>query len=326
MNIQNSYFAYGLIIHSELPLPELSTIDEECGFFTPESQVCIHFGPKPRIPTVNDELDRWIHVTPNETILYWRDIGTFLVRNGCEVIVSPAPQAAPHLLRLFILGTTLAMLLHQREQLTVLHASVVSIAGKAVAFAGASGAGKSTVAALLHARGHCLLADDILAICTGNGIPMVLPGYPHFKLWPDAVTAIGQTPAKLPRLRPEVEKRAYRVGHGFARTAVPLGLIYVLELGDKPETHSLSRMEALWALMPHWYGARFGSDVLDTLGAGKQFLQCAYLAKSIPVRRLKRPPFLSMMSDVVELIEEHTISHDLALSHECQRNLDYQKV
>ena len=73
------------------------------------------------------------------------------------------------------------------------------------------------------------------------------------------------------------------------------------ELGIEP----LQPQEALTELMPHWYGARFGMGLLRSLGLSSFFLQCATLANKITVCRLKRPPSLSALPDVAQLVEEH---------------------
>ena len=104
------------------------------------------------------------------------------------------PRRAVDLLRLYLLGPALALLLHQRGFL-VLHASAVSLDGGVVAFLGHSGHGKSTTAATLHARGAAIVADDVVAVDLGApGGPAALPGFPLLKLWPDAVTALGENP------------------------------------------------------------------------------------------------------------------------------------
>jgi hypothetical protein len=237
--------------------------------------------------------------------LFWKGVGTCLVRDGREIVVDPAPDVEERVLRLFILGTIFAMLLHQRGEVVVLHASVVAISGQAVAFIGAKGAGKSAIAATLHAQGHDLVADDILAIDMRQGCPMALPGFPHLKLWPDSVASLGHVPETLPRLRPELEKRGYRITTGFSPAPVPLKCIYVLNQGPEPRIEPLCPPEALIELMPHWYGARFGTELLQDLGLETHFLQCAALVNRTTVCRLERPDSLSSLPDVVRLVEEH---------------------
>lgn len=300
------YVAYGLKIHSALPLPEL--IASEAASTEGEADVIIRLGRIEAVPFETNGAARYIHATAEEVYLFWQGIGLFLVRGGREIVVDPAPDVEERVLRLFVLGTTLAMLLHQRGELVVLHASAVGISGQAVAFVGVKHAGKSTMAAILHKQGHDLVADDILAIDPSRSGPMALPGFPHLKLWPDSVNSLGHVPDTLPQLHPKLEKRGYRIANGFSSVAMPLRCIYVLGQGQKPEIEALRPREAWTELMPHWYGARFGTELIRALGPPTHFLQCVDLANKIAVCRLRRPPSLSALPDVVPLVEAHLAS------------------
>ena len=66
-------------------------------------------------------------------------------------------------IRLYLLGSAMGVLLHQRGLLP-LHANAVEIDGKAFAFMGASGSGKSTLAAWFHDHGYRIIADDVCAV------------------------------------------------------------------------------------------------------------------------------------------------------------------
>jgi hypothetical protein len=232
-------------------------------------------------------------------------VGAFLVRGGREMVVDPAPGVEDRVLRLSILGPALALLLHQRG-LHVVHASAVEIAGSAVAFAGAQGWGKSALAAAMHQRGHGVVADDLTAI---NGIedrPMVYPGFPRLKLWPEALASLGESPEALPRLHPLFEKRALDVNR-FSGTPVPLKGIYVLAGARTQgnEIESLRPQEAFLELLPQWYGTRFGEALLQADGAApSHFHRCANLARKVPIRRLRARDLLATLSETARLVED----------------------
>jgi hypothetical protein len=201
----------------------------------------------------------------------------------------------------------LGVLLYQRG-LTLFHASVVALNGGAVAFLASKGWGKSTMAAYFHNLGRCLLADDILAINLVDDIPMVFPGFPQLKLWPDSMTAIGQPPESFPRLRSDLDKRNYRVTNGYSADPIPLRCIYLLDYGLELTLERVQAGQAVLDLLPHWYCVRFGKDALKSLGHSIHFLQCARLATHVPVYRLKRPPSLAALPEMAELIEAHVTS------------------
>lgn len=297
------FHAFGLRIQTALELPELEPYDEGCATPKGEPDVTIRLD-KITLPPKVTGAGRYIQTAPEGIHLGWRDVGDFLIRDGREIIVAPAAGVDESLLRLFLLGTTLAMLLHQRGETAVLHASVVSVNGEALAFVGAKGMGKSTTAAFLRARGHELLSDDILAVDLCRAEPLALPGFPHLKLWPDSLSCLGLDPDSLPRLRPELEKRGQRLSAGYSRIPAPLKGIFVLGNGLEPRVTALHAWEALTALIPHWYAARFGTEVLRSLGISTHFRQCAELARRVPVLKLARPTDLAALPDVARMVEQ----------------------
>ena len=128
----------------------------------------------------NDPVPAAVEVSAGVVRLAWPGVGRFRVRQGRDVLIHPAGDADEQVLRLFLLGPVLAVLLHQRGRL-VLHASGVALDGCAVAFLGGSGWGKSTLAGLLHRRGHRFLTDDVLPVDVERG-RTVAPGIPELKV------------------------------------------------------------------------------------------------------------------------------------------------
>jgi HPr Serine kinase C-terminal domain len=290
-----SCIAFGLGFHSDLPITEMDQIETE-------SDVKIRFGRIECPLPLDNNAQHSSRVIDQEVYLSWKSVGRFLVRGGSEIIVDPDPEVLSDRLRLFLLGPVMGVLLHQRRYL-VLHASAVSINGGAVLFLGCKRCGKSTIAAILHARGHELIADDLVAIRVIRGQQLVLPGFPQLRLWPDSVSAIGLCPESLPRLHPELEKRDYRVTSRFSSKPLPPSSVYVIDEGAKPIVEALDAQNALLQLIAHWYCARFGFDTLQALGISSHFLQAANVINGTPVHVLRRPRSLSAMSEVADLVE-----------------------
>lgn len=296
-----SYFAYGLGIHSALLLPEFITADAGC-------DVTI------RLETVNYTLDDYvplevidkplyIKITLEEAVIYSRDVGVFLVRGGHEVVVIPALGVDDRLIRLYIVGTVMAVLLYQRG-LLVLHASVVDVNGSAVAFLGKSGAGKSSTAAALHAHGYNIIADDVAAIKLGTGSATVFPGFPQIKLSQEAAVSLGYDIESLLLLHPMEEKRGYRIRQEFPQAPLPLKRIYVLAEDAALDIEPLRLREAVIELVRH-----SRPTTLFHSGGAPHFLQCANLAKQLTINRLKRPRSLALLPDLAKLVEEHVSSN-----------------
>jgi hypothetical protein len=295
------YTAYGLGLHSFLPLPELITEERE-------ADVVFRLGRVNGLNLHKVDGTHGFKADAQEAYYFMEGVGSFLARGGQEIIVDPRPEADERAIRLCLLGPGLAIILHQRQRL-VLHASAVAVDGKAIVFLGGQGWGKSTLAAALHVRGYKMLADDVTAIQMDSDCPKVLPGFPQLKLWPDAVTALGDNPETLPLLHPEVAKRAFRVTAGFPRCPLPLKYIFVLATGEYLEIESLRLQEALVELIRHSYAARFENHLIEATGIATHFKQCARLVQNARLYRFRRPTSLSVIDEHVSILI-HELSCD----------------
>ena len=290
-----TYVAYGLGIGSVLEFPEL--MPGPAASDVP-SDVVIQLGSIPDAPSGPTPGVTLVRATDDEACLHWPEAGTILVRQGREITVDPVPGVEPRVVRLYLLGPALALVLHQRG-LLVLHASAVTLDDGVVAFLGHSGHGKSTTAAALHARGCRVVADDVVALdLSGDGSPVALPGVPELRLWPDAVVAVGETPDALPRVHPREEKRAHVVA-GVGGTSAALRRVYVLADDESLEIEPLDGHAAAFELLQHSYVA----PALERLGSARHLAQCARLARAVPVRRLRRPRSLAGLGELGALIE-----------------------
>jgi hypothetical protein len=281
-----------------MPLPEL--VAEKT-----KGEVSICFG---RVDHLTAEISEqgWSYSSPapKEARLCWQGVGTFWVRGGRDIVIDPSPGLDERMLRLFVLGPVLAVLLHQRGHL-LLHASAVAVDGKAVLFLGRSGWGKSTMAAALHARGHGLVTDDVAVLRVEEGsCPVVFPGFPRLKLWPEALVSLGDDPEKLPRWNPRLEKRARLAAHKFPTTSLAIERIYVLDEYDAPEILPLRPQEAFLELVRHTYGSDYGLQSIMGVGSASHFLKCASIVNGVTMCTLRRQKSLSQLSDLAQLVEE----------------------
>ncbi|MBE9005839.1 hypothetical protein IQ259_12460 [Fortiea sp. LEGE XX443] len=289
-----SYFAYGLGIHSDIELPEFVPA------LTP-GDITIRYDRNFSIPAEligNHKLV--MKITPEEAFFFNREFALFVVRNGCEISVTPFKDDE-RLISLYIIGNIMSLLLYQRG-LFVLHGSAVEVNGSAIAFVGKSGWGKSTIAAALHANGHQIITDDVVAISTETGAFKVFPAYPQLKLFPEVAEVLGHDQSDLLLLHSELNKGGFRVTKKFSQTAVPLKQIYMLAKGSTLGIEKLRSQESLIELMRNslptrWYQTHNKS----------QFLQCTSVAKNIPIYRLTRSSDLRSLSTLAEMVETHTV-------------------
>lgn len=296
-----SYTAYGLRIRASFPLPELVPANGE----EPDLTICRGKIDRP-IPQTSAD-GSYFSMTGNEAYLFWDDVGGFLVRNGSEIIVDSRDQAEEQIIRLPLLGTVLSAAICQRGFIGF-HSSAVAIDGRAIAFLGHRGSGKSTMASALYARGHDLLTDDLVVLkdIEEQSGPMVVPGIPQLKLFPEAAKAsLGDDPEALPRLIAGFEKRARRITGGFASDPVPLKLICLLDTDSSVFIEPVSAQQSMVELIRHSYAARIFNKWLTGAIAAKHFQRCADLARKVPICCVKRPRALDRLPDVVDLLEAH---------------------
>ena len=221
--------------------------------------------------------------SPQAVALRFPEVGAFLVSGGREILAEPLPGLDERVLRLFVLGPALGVLVHQREGIA-LHGSAALVDGRAVVFLGDSEWGKSTAAAACYREGMPLVADDVAWI-EGEGIPTIRPAYPQIKLWPDSARALGWDPDRLRRVHPDVDKVAVRAEEGFPDAPVGVAAVYVLAPGDEGHARptDLTPHEAFVELVRH----TFTVDLLEATGQREDhFARCVALADAVRFRRL----------------------------------------
>lgn len=298
MKKKHFYAAYGLNICSTIPLPELIHGDSKA-----RVDVAIRIGKIARLKSHLTGEKEFFRVNIKKAYLYWEKVGTFLVRNGSEIIVDPVAETGEDVLRVFILGVGLAVLFYQRGCL-VLHGSAVEMDGSAVAFLGGSGSGKSTLAASIYNAGYCIVTDDVIAVHLDDDFPIVYPGFPRLKLWPDAIVRLGDDPEKIRRINSRVEKRSYRITSGFTTVSLPLRYIYILAEDNSQKIESIRGREAVMELVRYTYAVQR----IQKIESPSHFLQCANLANHIILRRLKISRSPSALDDAARLVEEDVLN------------------
>lgn len=303
-NINNSnmhsynYFAFGLNIKSQLVLPELARGVGET------SDVRIKYGDIPkRVESIIEETD-YYQAGNNEFIFRVEGVATFYVANGEQIIVKICNSANSSMVRLFLLGTVMGILLMQRDTLPI-HGSAVDINGCGVLFTGISGVGKSTIAAALCKQGYLLLADDVSVLTCAQGSYQVQPAYPQQKLWPDSAAMLGIDVAAASQVVQGESKRAVSVYERFGKQHVPIKVIYeivVQPCNDDISILPLKGAAKLATIMGNTYRAKY----INCLGKKfSHFKQCANLVKQVQVFRLIRPANEILLDRQTEFFLKH---------------------
>lgn len=289
---QTVYKAFGHSIQSHIPMPELQEMNNS----NETADIVIRYADL-------TETERWKEHSNSsksfvcaENMVMFRvpDLAVFAVENGTTISVMPEKGAEEDKIRLYILGTCMGAVLMQRKILP-LHGSAIVINGKAYAFVGHSGHGKSTLASAFLQQGYQLLTDDVIAVTLDDqNIPYVTPAYPQQKLWQESLDTFGMDSNEFRPLFDRETKYAIPVGSHFSSDTLPLAGIFELMKTDCEQVsiRTVEKLERLPLLYLHTYRR----SLLSGSGLTKwHFDMTARLSSSVDVHQLQRP------------INEHTV-------------------
>jgi hypothetical protein len=166
--------------------------------------------------------------------------GCYLVAPDGRLVLAAPPTAACGQWERLVLAQVLPLAAVLRG-MDLLHASAVELGGRAVAFLGRSGAGKTTVAAHCVARGARLLTDDVLAIEAAATGVRAHRGGAVMRLDPRELQAM--TPPERERFGTvNVDEGKWHATPPLATPRLPLGLTYHLMRDEGGEGVSITRV------------------------------------------------------------------------------------
>jgi hypothetical protein len=290
------YRIFGLDLISDIPLPEL---DAAPSATTPD--VVIRTGEVPRFR--GTEEPPGLSVVGEGAILNIGSVGRYWIRGGREIVVAPAAGSSERNVRLYLLGSAFAAILHQRGLLP-LHANAVEIDGRAVAFMGHSGAGKSTMAAWFHDRGFNILADDVCVVGLGDDKVFAHRGIPRLRLWREALEVSGRDPEAYESAFDDMDKYNVPTQSRSSSERLELSHVYLLgkSEGSGPRMDPLRGVEAVDALVANTYRGGY----LPLMGGTQRHLgQCLALARRAPLFRADRLWGFDTFDEQASLLEAH---------------------
>lgn len=188
------------------------------------------------------------------------------------------------------------------EGRTLLHGAALKLGHSAFALIGASGHGKSTLAAALVREGAALLTEDLLVSAPSPGGWIVEPGGPSLHLLEDSYAALGEpSGAAAPKVRDG--KFAIDVPAAGAGQE-PLAAIYVLDppgADTEARFNRLTRARALMRVLDHLYGAPW---IRPRSEGDLRF--CSDLVAQVPVYALSRPWRLDRVAETAAMLRRHS--------------------
>lgn len=325
----SSYVIYGFRIISDRSIPGLELLESKTG--TNENRpadVSVRFDDRmenafdyrPADETLwytsdildangNPALNIWRRRQSGEFRMHYSHGLTFYIDARLTGITVRCDEPmVPEEVAAFLLGPVMGVVLRLRG-VACLHASAVSACGKAIAFVGMAGAGKSTTAALFAQKGHAVLSDDIVALFERGSCFYVLPAYPYLNLWPWTIEMLSRSPNAVRAMTATnaVEKLRMALGtesSKFQGEALPLAVIYVLSKRSAtlraPFVENFAPQTALMSLVANTYG----NTILDSPLRAQEFDVLGRLTKSMPIRQVIASDDASQLTRLYEVICE----------------------
>lgn len=310
--MQHWYRAHGLVVSSELELP-LPPGSPASG--TPD--LALRWGSDRPVTSCEPPGSRIAELRGAGGVVFYSLGGdgerTVLRYPGlCEfvgdrhlacVTVHAHPGMDRGLVVVLAAGTLLAVHLMLRGEL-VLHASAVRLDGHAVAFVGASGMGKSTLAAALCGHGCALVTDDVLRVDpTEAAVMRVHPGSTESRLRMNARRLADTSPRGA--TRPTADGRLALRPRTRVDGPLPLTACVVPLPSRKAEDVSVTRLTPTGAL---WRMVQFPrvAGWCEPASMDRTFQALADLVERVPVFEATvpwgppfRPEVLSGLLDAV---------------------------
>lgn len=299
------YSAYGLRVRTSIPLsvPQISS-DSPCDIdVIPGNSVLF----EESIRHLNIRVD-WAqaHRLP-ERWLYARFEGLFdfLVNpNGSRILYRPLGEFTPASFETYLLGMLMKAVLIKRGDQS-LHGSAVIVDGKAVAFLGSNGYGKSSLAACFVSAGYPLLSDDVLRLENVDGVMWAHPGPACLKLLPeDAHRWFNGSLVGVP-MDPDADKWLFPLtGELRCQKRVPLRSVYSVVGPQKTGAvedvviRPLEQREAVKEILE----ATHIDPVVERDRLTHLFVLAKRLAGTLPTRLLTYPRKMRLLPDVREAI------------------------
>jgi energy-coupling factor transporter ATP-binding protein EcfA2 len=236
------------------------------------------------------------------------NVARYLIRDGTDILVDAEADADQHDIAVYLLGSALGALCHQRGILP-LHSAAIDVHDGCAAFIGPSGAGKSTLAAALAARGHQVVADDVGFLqIDSHGSVIFWPGICRIRLWEDAVAALDWR-------GPGVEQEF----RGYNKHLIPvpppanpftprrLRRVYYLTVASAESVASINEVQGTAAfeiLMQNIYRPSYAEFMRRKPAA---FAICTAIARQLPLFQFSRQMRFEVLDETVEVLERHLL-------------------
>ncbi|HEV3060518.1 MAG TPA: hypothetical protein VGY48_19895 [Vicinamibacterales bacterium] len=304
---QHRYCVYGVGIASDSPLtlPRYShdaLCEVECLRGNARTFLAALDGA--RFDPRSDAWHRYAALDDGSAYARWETIGEFLVAaDGRQILSRQIGDASAESFQVYLLGQALSFAL-VKQRFEPLHATVVAVGGRAVAFLGGNAFGKSTLAACFLEAGFRLMTDDLLMVRESGGAILAYPGPPRIKLFPSVARQVLCIGADAVRMNSDTGKLIVPIDERRTCAApVPLRAIYSLAVPaagrrDDVRIEALAPRQALLELVK----SAFNRRLLTRDRVERQLGVMTHLASVVPVKQLVYPRAIDRLPDVRAIV------------------------
>ena len=297
-----SYFyrVYGLNVKSEILIPELTVLEED-----KRNNIDVNICYKPMDSDIKmkmmfegkkanyEKQKMWFHID---------NLATYCITNGNEVAIELCENPDHQLVKVYILGSVLGMVLLQKNILAI-HGGSIVMNNNGYIFTGDKGAGKSTLTTALRQRGYGFVSDDVATIKSGKD-SMIYPGFGYQKLCEDTMVKLGYNTEEFEPFRSDFNiKYIVPALDSFIDKEVPCKAIFELVESDveNVEIEEVLGKPKLDNIVKNI----FRIEMLMYSGGmpPEYFAKCLGFAKNIKYYKILRPKGKFTVDKQIELIE-----------------------
>lgn len=243
----------------------------------------------------------YMQVNEDDFYLNVHEVASYSAKKGNAIQIFPHENADMASIKLFLNGSILGAILHQRTTLPF-HGSCFEYHQKGILICGVSGAGKSSVTAAFCKNGAHFINDDITPVAITEKATTIIPIKTKIKLWDDSLKKLEIAATDLEKIRPSLEKFYLPVEKDFEKQQV-LHHIFILSTHTKNsfETFELEGMAKFNALRKQIYRKIYLKGMPET--EKTYFKQLFLLGKNVRVIRIVRPQ-LAEITATMEYIKQ----------------------
>ena len=246
----------------------------------------------------------YMQVNEDDFYLNVDQVASYSAKKGNIIQIYPHKNADIASIKLFLNGSVLGAILHQRATLPF-HGSCFEYNQKGVLICGVSGAGKSSITAAFCKNGAQFINDDITPVAITEKETTIIPIKTKIKLWDDSLEKLDIAVSYLEKIRPNLEKFYLPIEKDFDKPRA-LNHIFILSMHNKNnfEKYELEGMEKFNILRKQIYRKIYLKGMPETEKA--YFKQLFLLGKNVRVTRIFRPQLAEIYA-TMEYIKQQLV-------------------